>query len=809
MKIFKTLLPYIIALITFVIVSLVYFSPVLQGKEILQSDIVQFTGMSKEIQDYRAEYNDEPYWTDAAFGGMPAYQVSAKYDYDFIKNLDDVIRFLPRPADYLFLYFVGFFVLMLALKVDWRLALIGALGFGLTTYYIIILGVGHNAKAHAIGYFSFVLAGLVWTYRRKFILGFIVTSLSAALEIAAGHIQMTYYLFIVLLFFAIVELVKAIQNKTLIDFIKSSLVVLVAGLLAIGMNSNHLLPTKEYSDESTRSVSELTFNPDGSPKVTDTALDKNYITEYSYGIAETFNLFIPRLMGGSNAEPIGTKSETYRFLKPKIGIKQAKDFVEQAPMYWGGQPIVAAPAYIGAVLIFLFVLALHFIKSIQKWWLLSAIVLTLLLSWGKNLNFLTDFFINYIPLYDKFRAVSSIQVIIEWLVPVLGILGLHQFFFNKEISDIQRKRGLLNALFITGGIALIFIVLGGSLFTFESPIDAQYEGMLPGITDAFIQDRKHLMMIDALRSLIFVGLAFSVLWLFLKRKLNTTIVTIGLGLLFIIDGYQVAKRYVNNDDFVKSSLVKQPFKPTAADIEILKDTTHYRVANFTVNPMVDGSTSFFHKSIGGYHAAKPRRYQEIFDYQISNGNFDILNMLNTKYFIVRDETNNKVVEVNDQTYGNAWFAYTVKWVNNADEAMKALDSINNETAILDVNYKSEIPENLWIQDSTATIKLVYHRPNKLVYKSNSHIPQLVIFSEQYYPYGWRASIDGKPQEIIRANYILRALVVPEGKHDIVFTFEPEIVKKGELWSQWSYITLIVLIVLGLAWKFFKKPKITL
>ena len=804
MKLLKTYVPYIIALVTFVIVSLLYFLPVIHGKEILQSDIVQFTGMSKEIQDYRAEYGEEPYWTDAAFGGMPAYQVSAKYANDFIKYLDETIRFLPRPADYLFLYFIGFFVLMLALKVDWRLALIGSLAFGLTTYYVVILGVGHNAKAHAIGYFSLVLAGLVWAYRKKYFLGFIVTALATALEIIAGHIQMTYYLFIVLFLYAIVEMIKAIQNKTILDFVKSSIVVLVAGILAIGMNANHLLPTREYTTESTRSVSELTINPDGSPKETTTALDKSYITEYSYGIAETFNLFIPRLMGGSNAEAIGTKSETYRFLKPKIGIKQAKDFSDHAPMYWGNQPIVAAPAYIGAVLIFLFVLALHLIKPLHKWWLLGAIILSLFLSWGKNFNFLTDFFIDYVPLYDKFRAVSSIQVIIEWLVPIVGVLGLQQFFFNKKISDNQRKRSLLNSLYITGGIALIFVVLGSSLFTFESPSDAQYEGMLSGITDALIQDRKHLMMMDALRTLVLVGLSFAMLWFFLKRKLNTTLVIVGLGLLLFFDGFQVAKRYVNDDDFVRSSMVKKPFEPSAADLEILKDTTHYRVANFTVNPMIDGSTSYFHNSIGGYHAAKPRRYQEIFDYQISNGNFEILNMLNTKYFIVDDEANNRISELNDQAYGNAWFAYAIKWVNNADEAMKALDSINKETAVLDIKYKPEIPENLWIQDSTATVDLVHYKPNHLIYQSKSHIPQLVIFSEQYYPHGWQATVDGKPQEILRANYILRALVVPEGEHKIEFSFEPEIVKQGEQWSKWSYIIFISLVIMGVIFRVLRK-----
>ncbi len=804
MKPTKPFLPYIIAILTFVVVSIVYFYPVLEGKEILQSDIVQFTGMSKEIQDYRATYGEEPYWTNAAFGGMPAYVVSALYPNDIIRDIDKVIRFLPRPADYLFLYFIGFFILMMAFKVDWRLALIGALGFGFTTYYIVIIGVGHNAKAHAIGYFSLVLAGIVWTYRKKYLLGFIVTTLATALEIVTGHIQMTYYLFFALFFYALFEFFKALKNQQIPDFIKSTAIVLLAGILALGMNANHLLPTKEYSTESIRSKSELTLKPDGTPKTSNTALDKSYITEYSYGITETLNLLIPRFMGGGNFENIGRNSETYHFLKSKIGPKQAKDFTERAPMYWGTQPIVAAPAYIGAVLIFLFVLALFNLRLTQKWWMLATILLALLLSWGKNFNFLTDFFIDYIPLYDKFRAVSSIQVLIEWLVPVVGILGLHHILFNKEKPLASKKQSLITTLMIVGGLTLAITLLGGSLFNFESPIDARYESMLPGITDALIQDRKHLLMMDGLRSLILIALSFGVLWIALSKKVSTNVAIISLGALLVFDGFQIAKRYVDNEDFVKHSRIVKPFQPSPQDLEILKDTTHYRVANFTVNPMNDGSTSFFHKSIGGYHAAKPRRYQELFDYQTSKGNFEVLNMLNTKYYIGADDTNQPIVKLNPEAYGNAWFAYQVHWVKNADEAIQALDSLQKSVAVLDVKYKSEVPENLWMQDSTARITLEQYKPNKLVYKSTSHLPQLAVFSEQYYPHGWEASIDGQRVNIMRANYLLRALVIPEGKHEIEFTFDPPVVKQGARWSMISYITFIILVGLGVVLIYLRK-----
>ena len=421
----KKFTPYLIALATFIIVALAYFSPVLEGKKIYQSDIAQYIGMSKEIKDFRAEHDVEPYWTDAAFGGLPAYQVSAYYPHDYITKLDRLIRFLPRPADYLMLYFVGFFVLLMVLKVDWRLAIIGSLAFGFSTYLIIILGVGHNAKAHAIGYMPLIIAGVLLVFQKKYFSGFILTTLAAALEIAAGHVQMTYYLFFMLLILGIVYFSKAIREKGLLHFSKSVGVLLIAGVLSIVLNTNHLLPTREYAKESTRGNSELTITPEGKPKEAAKGLSPEYITEYSYGILETMNLFIPRFMGGGNAENLGTDSHTYNFLKEKIGARQAKDFVKHTPTYWGNQPIVAAPAYIGAVLIFLFVLSFFLVETNTKRWLLLSIALALLLSWGKNLSFLTDFFINYVPLYTKFRAVSSIQVLIELAVPTVSSVPIN------------------------------------------------------------------------------------------------------------------------------------------------------------------------------------------------------------------------------------------------------------------------------------------------------------------------------------------------------------------------------------------------
>ena len=797
----KKFTPYLIALATFIIVALAYFSPVLEGKKIYQSDIAQYIGMSKEIKDFRAEHDVEPYWTDAAFGGLPAYQVSAYYPHDYITKLDRLIRFLPRPADYLMLYFVGFFVLLMVLKVDWRLAIIGSLAFGFSTYLIIILGVGHNAKAHAIGYMPLIIAGVLLVFQKKYFSGFFLTTLAAALEIAAGHVQMTYYLFFMLLILGIVYFSKAIREKGLLHFSKSVGVLLIAGVLSIVLNTNHLLPTREYAKESTRGNSELTITPEGKPKEAAKGLSPEYITEYSYGILETMNLFIPRFMGGGNAENLGTDSHTYNFLKEKIGARQAKDFVKHTPTYWGNQPIVAAPAYIGAVLIFLFVLSFFLVETNTKRWLLLSIALALLLSWGKNLSFLTDFFINYVPLYTKFRAVSSIQVLIELAVPILGILALQKMLFDESISKEIKGKALKFAVLISAGLALFFMLVGGSWFAFEGGSDAYYEQMIPGFSEALIQDRKGLLFDDSLRSFVLVLLAGGSLWLFLKDKLKLLPILGVLGFLLVFDVVSVAKRYVNAADFVSASRVDKPFVASDIDKAIMQDKTHYRVANFTVNPMNDGSTSYFHKSIGGYHAAKPRRYQELFDYQIAKNNTEVLNMLNTKYFILENDKGEIKVQVNNEIYGNAWFVNDIKWVTSANDEIKSLDALTNNTAIIRNTFKDLIPTNSKQIDSTATISLTQYSPDEIKYKSNSKIPQVALFSEMFYPYGWKAFVDGNETEIVRANYVLRAISLPKGSHDIILKFDPEVVKKAGMISLMGYLTLIILVLIGLFLKF--------
>jgi len=796
----KKTLPYVSAILVFVIASLLYFSPVLKGQKLNQSDITQFRGMSKEIVDYRAEKGEEPYWTGAAFSGMPAYQVSAYYPNNYIKKVDQILRFLPRPADYLFLYFVGFFLLLIALKTDWKLAVLGALSFGFSTYLIIIFGAGHNAKAHAIAYMPMVLAGVLWVFQKRYLLGFIVTALAMGLEINTNHPQMTYYLLFTILIFGIVWLIDAIQKKQLQDFFKSVAIVTVAVVLAVGINATRLLSMKEYADHSTRGKTALTINADGTLKKVTDGLSKEYITEYSYGIAETFNLLIPRFMGGGTVEDLDENSNFYEAIQTKYGVQAANEYSKQVLTYWGDQTIVEAPAYIGAVVFFLFFLGVFLVKGKLRNWLLAATVFSIVLSWGKNLDLITNFFIDYVPLYNKFRAVSSIQVIAELCVPLLGILGLKDFFSSK-VSSEEKQHALKKAVYVLGGITLFFMVFGSSLFAFEGFRDGSLSQFkIDGLVDALIADRKALLFQDSLRSFVLISVSFGLLWLFLKNKLSQTKTIVVVAALILFDLVSVDLNYVNTTDFKRARSIEKPFKLNEADKQILEDTGHYRVGNFAGNVMQDGRTSYFHQSIGGYHAAKMGRYQELFDYQIAKNNMEALHMLNTKYFIVGANQ----VQVNPDANGNAWFVHGVIRVNSADEEMKTLDTLDTkQAAVVDVSsLNSAIPFPQEI-DSTASIQLTKYDVTTLEYSSNSTIAQFAVFSEIYYKEGWNAYVDGEISPHYRVNYVLRGMLVPAGKHTIVFKFEPTVIKNGNTISITSYFLLLLI---PIAWFFIERRK---
>ena len=794
MKQLQKLYPHALVIFGFVLISLIYFYPVLQGKQIFQSDIVQYTGMAKEQNDFRKAEKIEPYWTNSAFGGMPTYQLGAKYPHDYVGMIDDVLRFLPRPADYLFLYFLGFYGLLLVLKIDPLKAFFGALAFGFSTYLIIILGVGHNAKAHAIAYMPLVIAGFILVFQKKHIWGGLLTMFAVALEINANHFQMTYYLLIFLLVLSGYFIYQAVKEKEYTSMLTSFGVLAIAGIFALGTNATNLLATAEYANFSTRGKSELSINADGTKSIGNSALSREYITEYSYGIAESFNLIAPRLFGGSNSEALGKDSKMYAFMMEQgVPEAQANDFVSQMPTYWGDQPIVAAPAYIGIVVFFLGILALFTDKRKIKYVFLSGAIVALVLSWGKNFPALTNFFIDNVPMYNKFRAVSSIQVILELCFPVLAIMGLQSFFnLDKE----ERFKALWQSAAVGFGIIIGLFLLKGS-FSFAGANDGYFrESYGPAFVDALKSDRMTLYSADLLRSGFFMLIATGVLWLFIKGKLAQNTAIILVGLLMVFDLFFVDKKYVSEKDFVSRSEVEVPFEETPADLQILQDTTHYRVFEVAGN-LSSARASYFHKSIGGYSAVKPRRMQQLFDYQIAKNNIEMLNMLNVKYIIQTDSTGAAFPVQNPDANGNAWFVKELKTVKSADAEMKSLDKLDSKNVAVVNNKDFEFKNKTFAKDSVANITLDSYKPNHTKYTSNNENEGLAVFSEMYYYKGWKATIDGKETEIFRVDYVLRGLQIPAGKHVIEFKFEPQVIQTGSRITLISSIGMLLLLLGGI------------
>ncbi|AUC81303.1 YfhO family protein [Lacinutrix sp. Bg11-31] len=829
----KKILPHLLVFVGFVILSLAYFSPVLQGKQILQSDILQYNGMAKQQRDFKANTGEEAYWTNSAFGGMPTYQLGARYPHTYIKNLDLGLRFLPRPADYLFLYFVGFYILLLCLKVDYKLAALGSLAFGFSTYLIIILGVGHNSKAHAIAYMPLVLSGIVLTFRKKYILGFIVTAIAMGLELVANHFQMTYYLMLLVIVLGIVYLIDAYKKKVLPHFFKSVGILFTAVILAIGLNAANIMATQEYAKESTRSKTELTINPDGSPKKDiSSGLAKEKITEYSYGYLETFNLFIPRFLGGGMGEDLGKESAFYEFYRSQgVPPLDAAEAAKSVPTYWGNQPIVEAPAYVGAVVLFLFVFALFLVKGRLKWWLVAGSILALLLSYGKNLGFLTDFFINFVPLYDKFRAVTSIQVLLELCIPVLAIFGLVRLFNDYE-KDEDKFKALKFSAIITTGLCLLFLLLRytGIVLDFEGIRDTGWsQGGGQPFVDAIVADRKSIFTKDTLRTLLLVLLSAGAIYMFLKQKLSEGKVIIVFAALILFDLVGVDRRYVNTENFVSSREVQRPFQANNADKKILSESGHFRVYDVSsgtgraisqkVNAMATGSTSapYFHNTINGYHAAKLKRFDELSNFFPFTRHPEMLNMFNVKYIISEDENKQPYPFLNTDANGNAWFVDNITEVNSADEEMLSLLDLNTKkTAVVDRSsietyetVSQAVPNKAITQfnhvvDSLASIKVLEYQPNYIKYESNNLNNGYAVFSEMYYANGWNAYIDNEITNYNRVNYLLRGMEMPKGKHTIEFKFEPQVVKTGGSIALTSSILLGLIVLGGLFFQFKKK-----
>lgn len=774
---FKKTIPHVVAIILFFAATYVYFSPLLYDKGVAQHDIEQFRGSAKEIIDYRAEFEEEPLWTNSMFGGMPAYLISTVYKGNLLIKVDKALQLAKRPAGFIFFSLVGFYILLIVLGVNPWLSIVGAFAYALSSYFFIVIAAGHNAKIHAISYVAPMIAGIFLAFRGKYIGGFALFALFLGLNLNAGHLQITYYAGFVMLALGLAFFVKAIREKTVLRFSKAVGVLLLALALAVGANFSRLYFTWESGKYSIRGASELTTQE----KDRTSGLDKEYATAWSYGVAETFNLLIPNLMGGSSAADFGTDSHTYKFLKQNgVPPSQARTMVKQMPAYWGPQPMTSGPVYIGAIVIFLFALSMFVIDDKLKWYLLGVTLLAIMLAWGRNFMPLTDFFLDYFPGYNKFRTVSMILYVAEFTMPLLAFLGLREIF-NGKVSKERFMNGFKWSLGIVAGLCLIFLVLGGSLFSFEADIDSRYiaSGFPAEMFDAVRLDRQSMMRADAFRSLVFVLLTGGAVLLFYLKKMKPVYFIGLLGVLVIADMWTVNKRYLNDDNFVPKSKVTNPFVASSADRQILADTTTYfRVYNRTVSTFNDASTSYFHKSIGGYHGAKLRRYQELIDYHISRNNPAVLNMLNTRYLIDGGEQG-PIARYNPGALGNAWFVNSARIVGSADEEIAALDSFKPlETAIVNHDFADGLVRYSGSASPNDTIYLADYRANRLVYNYTLSEPRLAVFSDIYYPKGWVSTVNGEEVEHIRVNYVLRAMLLPAGANEVVFEFKPKMFTTG-------------------------------
>ena len=839
----KNILFVAISLVVFILLAVAYANPIISGKQLLQHDIVQYKGGAKELLDYRANNEQETYWSDAMFGGMPTYQTGAQFRGDVIKKIDDVFNFLPKPANFIFLFFAGFFLLGYVVTKNWKYALLGATFFGLSTYFYIIIAAGHNGKAATLVYFAPLLAGILLVYiRKKYILGFIVTSLFMGLQICANHPQMTYYLFLALAFLFISELVRAAKGKTeWKHFFISSGILGLAMILGVGMNSQRLLANSEYVKETVRGKQILKSAHNSKD---DDGMKKQEILNWSYGKTETLNLFIPRLLGGSSTEEVSDefKKELRTSLENQTNDEEQiqgvfDQVVNGVPMYWGDQPGTSGPAYQGAVVIFLAILGFFFANRKYRYWILGASILSILLAWGSNFLPLSDVFIDYVPLYNKFRAPSSILVVVELLFPLIAIIGLYRFY-NDDSSELMTeayKQKIL--LYVGGGVlgfTLLIILFAKSLFGFENSSET---GKIPDFIMTVIKDeRARMLRIDAIKAFIYVLITFGVLFLSLKKKLSQNIALVVIGLVSLLDLWTVDKRYLNNDNFVDKTLAQEPYVTENNEylaskagnntflLDLLsranmnkalqeiadKDKNHYRIFNQILGPFGETNTSYFKSSVGGYHAVKLRRYDDLINHyfyaedstksaQIPN----ILSLLNTKY-VVGGTVEQPQIQINPRANGNAWFVSDIKFVNSPNEEIDEIGSIDTKkTAVISSDDKKYFEGKTIATDSTAFLDLTKYQANELEFKTQSKTPQLAVLSEIYYPKGWKMFVDEKEVPYIKADYLLRAVYVPAGNHTVKMLFEPEVITKGKTISLIAFGLFVLLSILGIFWLYRK------
>ena len=861
----KPFIPYLVAIMSFVAISFAYFTPeIFQNKTLYQHDGLMGMGASEEAKEFQEKTGEKTLWTNSMFGGMPTYQILPSYT--SLKPINTIQKiswlYLPAPASLIFIMLFGAFLLFIALRVNPWLAILGAIAYAFSSYFFIITYAGHIWKLWTLAYIPPTFAGIIWAYRGKYWLGGAITAVYFALQLVSNHPQMTYYFGLMMIVFVVAKFIDSYKNKGLTNFFKASAVLAVAVAIGFAINLTSMYHTAEYSKYSMRGGSELSHNTEDQ---TEGGLERSYVTSWSYGIGETFSLMIPNVKGGSTSEFIGCKvvdtpqgkslvpdPTKNKALLDNIQTPEIRQYIAQMPYYWGDQPSTEGPVYAGAFIMFLFVLGIFIVRGWFKWVLVISTAMSIVLSWGSNFMWLTNLFLDYFPYYNKLRAVSSMLIVAELCIPILAILALKEIITNPAIIKEKSKQFYIS-LGLTAGLTLLFILVPKLFFSFLSRNEQQgFAEMLANPQTSAIYSqliveietvRVSIFRADALRSLLIISIGVALVMLYGMKKMNTKLFLVAVIALVLVDMWTVNKRYLNGDDFKPKRPSTTIFAKTAVDEQILKDTSlDYRVYDLSTSPFQDATTSFYHKSIGGYHGAKIRRYQDIIEHYIGRINrqnvqqfintpyFDILNMLNTKYIILSgaDNTQPKQLLTNPNALGNAWFVDDIKWVENADEEIAAMEHFDpTKTAIIDRSFESYLggfnpdpvkvavdsidgDSNLSGNDAhyfeNPVIEMIEYQPNKLVYKTSSLAKRLAVFAEIYYPKGWHVYIDGEESSIFRANYILRAMLIPEGEHTIEFRFDPQSYHTTENIAWGAYILLLAMIGAAIAVTLIKRKK---
>lgn len=818
----KKYLPDVLVVIIFAVISFAYFFPAdLDGRILYRHDSSAGRGAGQETAEYHERTGKVSRWSNATFSGMPTYQTAPSYQ--SVSVLNQAVKayhlWLPENVWYVFAYLLGFYILLRAFDFRQSLAALGSIVWAFSSYFFIIIAAGHIWKVMALAYLPPMIAGIVLAYRGKYLWGFIVTAIFAAFEVDANHVQMTYYYLFIILFMIIAYLVDAIRKKRMAQFVKATAVCAAGALIGILMNISNLYHTWQYAQESMRGKSELVKKD--AANQTSSGLDRDYITQWSYGVDETWTLLVPNAKGGASV-PLAANTEAMKKADPNF-----MQIYQQLGQYWGGQPGTSGPVYVGAFVLMLFILGLFIVKGPIKWALLAATILSILLSWGHNFMPFTNFFLDYIPMYSKFRTVASILVIAEFTIPLLAMMALKKIVDEPDLLT-KKAKFVYISFGLTGGIALLFALMPTLFFSdfissqeleaFKS-IPAEY---LSPLESNLRSIRESIFTADCWRSFWIIVIGTLLLFLYKFKKLKAEYMVGAIAILCLIDMWQVNKRYLNDEMFVEKSVREQAQPMTQTDRQILQDKSlDYRVLNLASNTFNENETSYYHKSIGGYHAAKLRRYQELIDAYISpemqkmmpaiakaggdmtkvdgDSLFPVLNMLNAKYFIVPLQANQTVAIENPYVYGNAWFVDKVTYVKNANEELDALGKLNlRHEAVADARFQSQLGESK-NQDSTSIVKLTAYEPNQLTYDVRSATGGIVVFSEIFYP-EWTATVDGKPVEIGRVDYVLRALNVDKGHHKVVLTFDPKSVKQTETVAYLSYGVLLLVVLFAVYFK---------